>query len=92
MDRHEDLSILQALFDKYDIKQKKALDLTDLETLFLDVLIDLGEENPEKYKNEVAKESLNLFDKNQNGTIEFEEFMDIIDFLVLEKGYEIDNI
>ena len=92
MDRHEDLSILQALFDKYDIKQKKALDLTDLETLFLDVLIDLGEENPEKYKNEVAKESLNLFDKNQNGTIEFDEFMDIIDFLVLEKGYEIDNI
>ena len=65
------------------------MDLTDLETLFLDVLIDLGEENPEKYKNEVAKESLNLFDKNQNGTIEFDEFMDIIDFLVFEKGYEI---
>ncbi len=89
MDRPEDLPTLQALFDKYDIKQKKALDLTDLETLFLDVLIDLGEENPEKYKNEVAKESLNLFDKNQNGTIEFDEFMDIIDFLVFEKGYEI---
>ena len=89
MDRYEDISTLQALFDKYDIKQKKALDLTDLETLFLDVLIDLGIKNPEKQKYEVAKKSLNLFDKNQSGTIEFEEFRDIIDFLILEKGYEI---
>ena len=89
MDRYEDLPILQALFDKYDIKQKKALDLTDLETLFLDVLIDLGIKNPEKEKYVVAKESLNIFDKNQNGTIEFEEFMDIINFLIIEKGYEI---
>ena len=67
MDRYEDLSTLQDLFDKYDFKQKKALDLADLETLFLDVLHDLGEENPEKQKFEVAKESLNIFDKNQNG-------------------------
>ena len=67
MDRYEDISTLQALFDKYDIKQKKALDLTDLETLFLDVLIDLGIKNPEKQKYEVAKQSLNLFDKNQSG-------------------------
>ena len=89
MDRYEDLPTVQALFDKYDIKQKKALDLTDLETLFLDVLIDLGIKNPEIQKYEVAKESLNIFDKNQNGTIEFEEFMEIIDFLILEKGYEI---
>ena len=89
MDRYEDLPTLQALFDKYDVNQKKALDLTDLETLFLDVLIDLGIKNPEIQKYEVAKESLNIFDKNQNGTIEFEEFMEIIDFLILEKGYEI---
>ena len=89
MDRYEDLQTLQALFDKYDIKQKKALDLTDFEALFLDVLIDLGIKNPEIQKYEVAKESLNIFDKNQNGTIEFEEFMDIINFLIIEKGYEI---
>ena len=63
--------------------------MTDLETLFFDVLIDLGEENPEKQKYGIAKESLDLFDKNRNGTIEFDEFKDIIDFLVLEKGYEI---
>ena len=80
---------IKALFDKYDIKKNKSLDITDLERLFLDVLIYLGEENPEIRKYEIAKQCLNIFDKNKNGTIEFNEFWEIIVFLIEEKGYEI---
>ena len=85
----EDEGTIKALFDKYDIKKNNSLDITDLERLFLDVLIYLGEENPEIRKYEVAKQGLNIFDKNKNGTIEFNEFWEIIVFLIEEKGYEI---
>ena len=85
----EDVAIVRELFDKYDIKKNKSLDINDLESLFFDVLIDLGEENPEIRKYEIAKQSLSIFDKNKNGTIEFNEFLEIIDFLIDEKGYEI---
>ena len=80
---------IKTLFDKYDIQKNKSLDITDLERLFLDVLINLGEENPEKRKYEIAKQSLHIFDKNKNGTIEFNEFLEIIIFLIDEKGYKI---
>ncbi len=89
MDEIDNLPTIKELFDKYDTKKKNSLDLPELETLFYDVLINLGEKNPEERKFEIAKEGLKLFDKNKNGTIEFNEFLDIIDFLVLEKGYEL---
>ena len=85
----EDVTIVRELFDKYDIKKNKSLDINDLESLFFDVLIDQGEENPEIRKYEIAKQSLSIFDKNKNGTIEFNEFLEIIDFLIDEKGFEI---
>ncbi len=84
-----DLSTKKELFDKYDIKRQNSLGLTELETLFYDVLIELGENDAEDRKLEIAKEGLEIFDKNKNGTIEFNEFLDLIEFLILEKGYEI---
>ena len=86
----EDDATIRTLFDKYDIKKSESLDINDLESLFFDVLINLGEKNPEKRKYELARQSLDIFDKNKNGTIEFNEFLDIIDFLIDEKGYEIE--
>ena len=86
----EDDATIRTLFNKYDIKKSESLDITDLESLFFDVLINLGEKNPEKRKYELARQSLDIFDKNKNGTIEFNEFLDIIDFLIDEKGYEIE--
>ena len=84
-----DLSTKKELFDKYDIRRQNSLGLTELETLFYDVLIELGENDAEDRKLEIAKEGLEMFDKNKNGTIEFNEFLDLIEFLILEKGYEI---
>ena len=84
-----DISIIRALFSKYDTQKKRALDISQLETLFFDVLNNLGEKDPEQRKIVIAKEGLEIFDKNRNGTIEFNEFLEIIDFLIEEKGYEI---
>ena len=84
-----DISIIRALFSKYDTRKKRCLDLSQLETLFFDVLTNLEEKDPELRKFEVAKEGLEIFDKNRNGTIEFNEFLEIIDFLIEQKGYKI---
>ena len=84
-----DISIIRALFCKYDTQKKRALELSQLETLFFDVLINLGEEDPEQKKFEVAKEGLEIFDKNKNGAIEFNEFLEILDFLIEQKGYKV---
>ena len=53
----------------------------------VDILRELGEELPEKKHQEVAEEGLMRFDLNGNGTIEFNEFFEFINFLVSEKGY-----
>ncbi len=84
-----DISIIRALFNKYNTQKKRTLDLCELETLFFDVLMNLGEKDPEQRKLEIAKEGLKIFDKNKNGTIEFNEFLEIIDFLIDQKGYQI---
>ena len=47
------------------------------------------EELPEKKHQEVAEEGLARFDLNGNGTIEFNEFFEFINFLVAEKGYSL---
>ena len=55
----------------------------------VDILRQLGEELPEKKHQEVAEEGLERFDLNGNGTIEFNEFYEFINFLVAEKGYSL---
>ena len=86
---HKDISSIKALFDKYDEKNNKYLELKELENLFFDVLVNLGIENPEKRKLDVAKESLDIYNKKNTGRINFNEFIEIIDFLILEKEYKI---
>ena len=47
----------------------------------------MGEYFPDKKNDEVAEEGMNNFDTNKNGTIEYNEFFELMQFLVNEKGY-----
>ena len=49
----------------------------------------MGENYPEKRHDQVVEEALSNFDSNQNGTIEYDEFVEVINFLINEKGYEL---
>ena len=49
----------------------------------------MGENFPEKKNDEVAEEGMNNFDLNKNGTIEYDEFSELINFLINEKGYKL---
>jgi Ca2+-binding EF-hand superfamily protein len=47
----------------------------------------MGENIPEKKHDQVVDEAMENFDKNKNGIIEYNEFVDLINFLINEKGY-----
>ena len=76
------------LFNRYDKKQTGALDKEEFEKLILDTLKSLGEENPEKTFKTIAQEGMHYYDANKSGKIEFNEFYKLLDFLIVEKGYE----
>ena len=78
------------LFNKYDVHKKGALDKEEFEKMILDTLKSLGEESPEERFKVIAQEGMKYFDKNKNGKIEFNEFYKLLDFLIFEKGFEIE--
>ncbi len=80
---------VKELFEKYDFNKNGVLDPEEFLTIMVDILKQLGEDLPEKKHREVAEEGLNRFDLNSNGTIEFNEFYEFINFLVSEKGYSL---
>ena len=73
-------------------KENDLEEINDFQKFFNsnDKLIDFIQEDiPEKKHQEVAEEGLARFDLNGNGTIEFNEFYEFINFLVAEKGYSL---
>ena len=80
---------VKELFEKYVFNKNGVLEPDEFLRIMVDILRQLGEELPEKKHREVAEEGLERFDLNGNGTIEFNEFFDFINFLVSEKGYSL---
>ena len=80
---------VKALFEKYDFNKNGVLEPDEFLQIMVDILRQLGEDLPEKKHQEVAEEGLMRFDLNGNGTIEFNEFYEFINFLVSEKGYSL---
>ena len=80
---------VKQLFEKYDFNKNGVLEPDEFLTIMVDIMRTLGEDIPEKKHQEVAEEGLARFDLNGNGTIEFNEFYEFINFLVAEKGYSL---
>ena len=80
---------IRKLFEKYDENKNGVLDKGEFRKVFKKILMEMGENFPEKKHDQVDEEGLQNFDLNQNGTIEYEEFVEVINFLINEKGYEL---
>lgn len=80
---------IRKLFEKYDENKNGVLDKGEFRKVFKKILMEMGENFPEKKHDQVVEEGLQNFDLNQNGTIEYEEFVEVINFLFNEKGYEL---
>ena len=50
----------------------------------------LYEDKTDEEIEEITKESIDKFDLNNNGKIEFDEFRELVNFLIDEKGLSID--
>ena len=80
---------IRKLFEKYDENKNGVLDKGEFRKVFKKILMEMGENFPEKKHDQVVEEALSNFDSNQNGTIEYDEFVEVINFLINEKGYEL---
>lgn len=87
MDDEIDLEKVKKLFDKYDINHNNTLEKKEFIIGFREMLNQIGENMPLKKHEQVAIEGISMFDLNGNGNIEFDEFENLVRFLVLEKGY-----
>lgn len=76
------------LFAKYDNNLKCYLERDEFLKAVLDMLKKYEDDIPEEKLNEIAEEAFNKFDLNHNGTIEYNEFLHFIYYMVDEKGYD----
>lgn len=80
---------IKQLFFTFDLNKNQTLEKKEFIPALQTLLHNLGEDMPEKKHEQVANECINLFDLNGNGCIEYDEFYNLIDFLINEKGYEL---
>ena len=55
------------------------------------MLKKLSYDQTEEELDKIANEAIINFDLNKNGTIEYNEFKELVRFLILEKGLSINN-
>ena len=84
-----DFTKIKELFDQYDSNKDGVLDIDELNLVFKAILNQLGELYSDKNPEELAQEGMNYFDFNNNGKIEYNEFVQLINFLVNEKGFDL---
>ena len=77
------------LFEKYDLDKNGVLDKEEFIRIMVDVLKKLSEDLPDRKHLEIAEEAFTKFDMNQDKVIEFNEFYELMRFIISEKGYEL---
>ena len=77
------------LFEKYDLDKNGVLDKEEFIRIMVDILKKLSEDLPDRKHLEIAEEAFTKFDMNQDKVIEFNEFYELMRFIISEKGYEL---
>ena len=84
-----DDSQIEDIFQSFDKKKKGVLDRYEVKEFFKKVLIDLEEDNVLLTSENLLKQFYEMFDKNKDGKIDFNEFKSVMEFLINEKGYQL---
>ena len=83
---------IKEIFDRFDTNQNGVLDREEFCKGFADILKTLSEEQSEQEIQKIADEAIEKFDLNKNGQIELDEFIQLMLFLINEKGLSIDDL
>ncbi len=84
-----DDSQIEDIFQSFDKKKKGVLDRYEVKEFFKKVLIDLEEDTVLLTSENLLKQFYEMFDKNKDGKIDFNEFKSVMEFLINEKGYQL---
>ena len=84
-----DDSQIEDIFQSFDKKKKGVLDRYEVKEFFKKVLIDLEEDTVLLTSENLLKQFYEIFDKNKDGKIDFNEFKSVMEFLINEKGYQL---
>ncbi len=80
---------IKAIFDEFDTNKNGQIEKNEFKPFFKDVLTKLGESIDGQDFEEAVNEGIAIFDQNSNDVLELDEFAQVINFLVQEKGYKL---
>ena len=91
MNKDEEETYIRRMFNSYDDDDNGYLDKQEFVKVVKSMIKDLAEGQTDEEIEKIAIESIDRFDLNQNGKIEYDEFRELVKFLIDEKGLAINN-
>lgn len=80
---------IKKLFDNYDENKNGVLEKEELVNGLRELICDLGDSLSQEKVDEIAEEAIINFDLDGNGKIDLQEFTNLINFFIEEKGLKI---
>ena len=85
----EENTYIRRMFKSYDDNGNGVLDREEFCKVFKSMIKKLATDETEEEIDQITQEAIELFDLNRNGKIEYNEFYQIVKFLIDEKGLSI---
>ena len=82
---------IRRMFQSYDDNGNGVLDREEFYKVLKSMIKTLAEDQSEEELDKIAEEATIKFDLNKNGIIEFNEFNNLVRFLIDEKGLSINE-
>lgn len=87
----EEETFITKMFQLYDENNNGVLEREEFCKVFKNLVIKLSDDQDEEELDSITNEAIIKFDLNKNGIIEFNEFKNLIRFLIDDKGLSIYN-
>lgn len=79
------------LFSRYDSENRGLLNKVLFSKALRDLLMGINYNYTKEEYNSILNEAYQLFDANKDGYIDYEEFNSMIDFFIIEQGFELED-
>ena len=84
-------TFIRRMFESYDDNENGVLDREEFFRVFKTMVKQLSDNQTEEELDVIAGEAIVKFDLNKNGIIEYNEFKELVRFLIDEKGLSIND-
>ena len=81
---------IKTIFDKYDKNKNGLLEKEELFDSFHELLKLIDEYKNDEEIKVIVEEGIKIFDLNHSGALEYDEFTELMSFLILERGLSFD--